>query len=99
MEGSIDPAAFRSLLTYFTVDSEEWAEIREAPDSRVWSGKLEAEPLALKDQEHRTLKRLQQLSLSGSLTGEILRRAIQFLDNLAGKMDLSQRQLEGQIVK
>jgi hypothetical protein len=91
--------AFQALLTCFAVDPEEWPEIREAPDPRVWVAKLEAELADLQDKECRAIRRLQQLSLTGGLTAEKLRNAIEFLDHLSEKMAQTQRRLEENSVR
>jgi hypothetical protein len=90
--------AFLVLLEKFAVPKDAWPEIREEA-KRPWPHQLEARLAELEDRECRALERLNRLQVPGLLTAEKLRRALDFLDDLANNIDLAQRRLSETIIK
>ena len=84
--------AFRALLERFAVPEAAWPEIREEA-RQTWPHQLKARLSELEDRERRALGRLHQLQRAGQLTNNKLRRALDFLDDLADDIDLAQRRL------
>jgi hypothetical protein len=80
------------------VPQEAWPDIREEP-KLSWPHSLEDKLTKLEDRERRALERLQQLQRSGNLTSMKLRLALDFLEDLAEDIDLTQRRLDEAIVK
>jgi hypothetical protein len=90
--------AFRALLERFAVPEETWPDIKEEPKPS-WPHSLEDKLTKLEDRERRALRRLHQLQRSGNLTSMKLRLALDFLDDLAEDIALTQRRLDEAIVK
>jgi hypothetical protein len=90
--------AFRALLTKFAIPRSDWPDIKEEP-KLSWPTKIEALLAELEARERRALERLHQLQEAGLLTVGKLRRALNFLDDLADEMALAQRRLDEAIVK
>ena len=90
--------AFRALLERFAVPKEAWPEIREEAKD-PWPHQLKARLAELVDRERRAIERLHQLQMADLLTAHKLRRALEFLDDLADDMALAQRRLDEAIIK
>jgi hypothetical protein len=90
--------AFKALLNRFAVPRSDWPDIKEEP-KLSWPHSLEDKLTKLEDRERRALERLQQLQRSGNLTSMKLRLALDFLEDLAEDIDLTQRRLDEAIVK
>jgi hypothetical protein len=90
--------AFRALLTHFGVPPSDWPDIKEEAKT-TWPTKIEAKLAELKDRELRAISRLHYLQQQRLISEEKLRLALDFLDDLADEIDLTQRRLDDAIVK
>ena len=90
--------AFRALLTRFAIPRSDWPDIKEEPKP-FWPTKIEALLAELEARERRALARVHHLQKAGFLNADKLRRALNFLDNLADDLELAQRRLDEAIVK
>ena len=90
--------AFRALLTHFAVPAFDWPDIKEETKPS-WPTKLEVKLAELRDKERRAISRLHVLQRQKGLTQQKLRLALNFLDDLANEIDITQHRLDEAIVK